>query len=52
MAGGECRGGVVSESDARPESRAFESRPIRDVSLCSWAKHYSVPLIALVFSDI
>ena len=36
----ERRGGVVSESDARPEGRGFESRPIRDVRLCSWAKHY------------
>ena len=24
-------GGLVSESDARPEGRQFESRPIRDV---------------------
>ena len=36
----ERRGGVVSESDARPEGRAFESRPIRDARLCSWAKHH------------
>ena len=35
----ERRGGVVSESDARPKGREFESRPIRDVRLCSWAKH-------------
>ena len=27
----ERRGGVVSESDARPEGREFEFRPIRDV---------------------
>ena len=39
------RGGVVGESDARP----FESRPVRDVRLCSRAKH--LPLIARVFSD-
>ena len=31
----ERRGGVVSESDARPEGREFESRPIRDARLCS-----------------
>ena len=48
-------GGVVNESDARPDSnarpegRAFESRPIRFVCLCSWAKH--LPLIVRVFSD-
>ena len=35
------RGGVVSELDARPEGRAFESRPIRDARLCSWAKHFT-----------
>ena len=35
----ERRGGVVSESDAWPKGRAFESRPIRNVRLCSWAKH-------------
>ena len=35
-----CRGGVVSESDARPEGREFKIWPIRGVCLCSWAKHY------------
>ena len=35
------RGGVVSESDARPEGREFEFRPIRDTRLCSWAKHFT-----------
>ena len=28
-----------SESDARPEGHAFESQPIRDVRLCSWAQY-------------
>ena len=35
------RGGVVSESDDRPEGREFESRPIRHMRLCSWAKHFT-----------
>ena len=40
---------MVSESDARPEGRAFESRPIRDARLCSWTKHFTTN--CRVFSD-
>ena len=43
------RGGVGSKSDARPEGRQFEFRPIRDVRLCSWAKHFTTN--CRVFSD-
>ena len=45
------RGGDVSESDARPEGRAFKSRPICDVRLCSWEKHYRTSDV-LTLSDV
>ena len=35
------RGVVVREPDARLEGREFESRPSRDVRLCSWARHFT-----------
>ena len=47
----ERRGGVVSESDARPEGREFESRPIRDVRLCSRAKHFTTNCPCLLGYD-
>ena len=37
----ERRGAVVGKADARPDGREFESRPIRDVRLRSWAKHFT-----------
>ena len=46
----ERRGGVVSESDAWPEGRAFESRPIHDRNACVPGQN-TLPLIARVLSD-
>ena len=34
--------------DARPEGRAFEFQPIRDVRLCSWAKHFTTNCPCLI----
>ena len=42
--------GWLASRTLDPEGREFESRPIRDVRLCSRAKHFTT-LIARVFSD-
>ena len=39
------RGGLASESNARPEGREFESWPIRDARLCSWATKRTLKIV-------